>query len=144
MLLISCSNRNDEKIALAEKHCAMDWQTMTISEKEKVLNEYLSNNGIDRPNAKPLENLSILAGSMLQKAVKYPETIIIDGDSFNRFVFFDRNERGIANVDEGILKFAKDFTAKNKLNMDVRSRMFLKIKYNAGCKPIEVIDFKIE
>ena len=59
-------------------------------------------------------------------------------------IYLSKSDAKIKNVEKGTIEYAKSFTAENKLGMEVKGTFWLTIKYNAGCKNYEVIDFRTE
>lgn len=133
----SAAEADEKEEELKKVHCEMNWTEMETNEKKKALEEFAEEHGFGA-------NLGGAASKGIKMSVKYPETVTIDGEKLQDWMYFSQNEISIIDVEEGILRYHKNFLAKNKLNMDVRSRMTMDIKYNAGCKGFEVVDFKVE
>jgi len=125
---------------MSKRHCDLVWETAADSIKEKTLDEFIRNDGID-PADGQFRSPSMVAAELLPNYVKYPETIMIDDEKFEGWVYL--NSGAIQNLDEGLVTFSKNFIAKNKMNMDVRSRFDMTVKYQAGCKNFKLIDFVV-
>lgn len=135
------NDNEEERKALLERHCQIVWDEINQEEKEKTLQEFINENGIEPENRK---SIGMVAYDLLRRSVKYPETILIDGEEAQYSIYFSRGEGNISDVDSGLITFHKNFTAKNKLNMDVRMQMQMDVKYTAGCENFEVVDFRVE
>lgn len=131
---------------LKEEHCKTEWNKIDKIQKEKILQEFIDNeNGLTRaisPNS--LKDISIDAYALLSASTKYPGTIKVDGEVQKMMIYLSKSDAKIKNVEKGIIEYTKPFTAENKLGMEVKGTFWLTIKYNAGCKNYEVIDFQTE
>lgn len=138
---IFSDDKEDQIKGISERHCELEWETANDSIKEKALNEFIDNGGI-YPVDREIKSPGQLAAELLNKSVKYPETITIDGDELQGWISL--RSATIEDVDEGVISYSKNFIAKNKLNMDVRSRFLMKLKYQAGCENYNLVDFQVE
>jgi hypothetical protein len=135
------NDREEKQLAMEKKHCALIWETMSPEEKELALNEFIEESGSPSKSNIPLEFVVV---DLLKGNVKYPETIIVDEKKLDSYIYMSPSTGSIANVDEGLINYYKAFTAKNKLNMDVRMRMDLQLKYTGGCKGFKLVSFNVE
>jgi len=138
---INGEEKEDVKKEISKRHCDLDWNKAADSIKEKVLNEFIDNNGID-PVDRQVRSPSMVAAELLPNYVKYPNTIIIDDKPFESYIYFPTGT--IKDLDEGVVTFSKNFTSENKLSMKVKSYFIMTVKYQAGCKNFELIDFIVE
>lgn len=134
LLMFLVYNRNNsekekDKI-ISEAHCKIEWSKLDNQQKEKVLNEFLKNEHALSTKLTP----SMLASELIKESAKYPGTVTEDNLAFGK----------ITNIDKGLIEYQNNFTAQNKLGMKVNGHYWLTIKYNAGCKDYEVIDFKVD
>ncbi|MGV4413179.1 zinc-ribbon domain-containing protein [Chryseobacterium sp. T1] len=146
------SQKEDEKqnaeliTKLKEEHCKTEWNKIDKIKKEKILQEFIDNeNGLSKaisPNS--LKDISIDAYKLLSASTKYPGTIKVNGEAQTMMIYLSKSDAKIKNVEKGTIEYAKSFTAENKLGMEVKGTFWLTIKYNAGCKNYEVIDFRTE
>lgn len=148
-IIAKCGQSESEKkekevIALKEAHCKVEWNNLDKAEKEKILNEFIENQDIVT-KIFPMKYLSMDAYRILASLVKYPKTIKIDGDYVETgMIYLSKSDAKIVDVDKGTIEYHKSFTSENKLGMTVKGDFWLKIKYNAGCKAYEIVDFKVE
>lgn len=119
-------------------HCKTDWVKINQTEKTKILEEFI------KYDSKLTDKFGVnyIASQYLQGAVKYPETIIIEGEPINA-LYVPLNSK-IIDRDKGIIEFYNSFTSENKLSMKVKGFFKLKVQYTAGCKPFKILDFKID
>jgi hypothetical protein len=127
----------ESKKKLAEKHCKINYQES--SNKAELLKQVIND-----PDINTSSPFSIAAGKLLKNSVKYPSTIQINGDKFDGFLFL--NEKNTVNIDTlaGTWTYVVNFISENKLSQKVKSQMVLDMKYDAGCKPVKIINFAIE
>jgi|GEM_PF-4212288 len=133
----------DEKkvMKLKEKQCSVVWNDLDSAKKLEVLSEYIDNaNDIDKVLDNK-ETIGNVANALLKRSVKYPGTIEF-GDG-TKSPYFSSVFAKIVDVDKGIFTYSESFTAENKLSMKVKGSFEMKLKYNAGCKKFEVLDFEV-
>lgn len=131
-----------EKKTLWEKHCNLIWSDLNTDEKKQVIEEFINEyNGLIPPD--DYKGLGYFALRALNDAVKYSNTITIDGDKVDNYISLSKYNAKIKDIETGEVNYILNFMSKNKLNMDVRSQLVMKVKYQAGCKKFEVIDISI-
>ncbi|MBT0551576.1 hypothetical protein [Riemerella anatipestifer] len=135
--------KEQENKALKEAHCKAEWSKLTTSEKKKLLNEFIENENIIRETYPTKRFVGADAYALLSRSVKYPRTLKVSGGE-EGIVYFSPFDAEIIDVDKGIIEYYNSFTSENKLGMTVKGDFWLKIKYNAGCKAYEIVDFKVE
>jgi hypothetical protein len=142
-LYLSCSGSSEksEIIKLENKHCAVVFDSLDPFFREPILTEFAKYSKLQK-SAKG-ENVSQIAQTLLNSAIRYPKTLKIDG-SDNAYVYLNDRDLIAMDRDKGTLTFSQTFTSENKLGMKVKGQYWLKVKYTAGCKPFEVLDFQIE
>ena len=146
------SQKDDEKqkteliSKIKDEHCKVDWTKLDKTQKEKILQEFIDNeydlSKTLAPNS--LKSVSFDAYQLLSASTKYPGTIKVDGEPQKLSIYLSKNDAKIKNVEKGTIEYVKSFTSENKLGMEVKGTFWLTIKYNAGCKSYQVIDFKAE
>lgn len=120
-------------VQLKKEHCDIEWSKIDKRTKEKLLNEYIEHD-VDLTDSNVLASPFTLSEKLLNQAVKYPATIKKDGLPIGK----------IEDIEKGIIEFQQPFTSENKLGMTVKGHYWLKMQYNAGCKPAKIIDFIVE
>lgn len=134
-------NKEEIKTEISKRHCELEWDKASDSTKEIVLNEFIENDGID-PLEGSFKSPGMLAAELLPKHVKYPNTIIIDDKPFESWIYF--NSGSIESLKDGTVSFSKNFTAENKMSMIVKGSLLMTVKYQAGCKNFQLLDFIVE
>lgn len=144
-------------IKLKDKHCKAVWSKLSRDQKKELLEDFITNSDSKNEIESSINNIRLSdavglkkyvgldAYNFLTKAVKYPNTILINGEKIdNQMIIFLNQDESIYDVDKGTIVYSKEFTSENKLGMQVKGKFWMYVKYNAGCKDYEVIDFKIE
>lgn len=142
-IFLSCSgNPEKEQVEkLEKKHCAVVFDSLDPFFREPILTEFAKYPELQKSaNGK---NVSEIAQTLLHTTIKYPKTLKLDG-SDNGYVYLTERDVITTDRDTGVLTFSETFTSENKLGMTVKGQYWLKVKYTAGCKPFEVLDFQVE
>lgn len=151
-LLIIFSNRSAKKdenkrkeVAekIKEKHCKVVWDSISSSERREVLKEFVENQSELEKALEPHKSLSYSLKNLLDASVKYPSTFKTSSGK-GTLVYLPERFAEMKDVDKGIIEYQRSFTSENKIGMEVKGTFFLDIKYNAGCKNFEIVDFKIQ
>lgn len=148
---ISSQSEGEEQKAilvskLKEEHCKTDWTKLDKTQKQKILQEFIDNESdllkAIEPNS--YKSVSIDAYTLLSNSVKYPGTIKVDGKVQKQIIYLPSKDAKITNVEKGLIEYSKSFTSENKIGMEVKGVFWMSIKYNAGCKSYEVVDFRAQ
>lgn len=138
LCLTACGDSYQEKKeALNKKHCAVTWDTAT--NKTALLDDIIANPDINRAGS-----LHVAVADLMRASAKYPATIIFDDEPLGSLAYVTK--RYVASRDDatGTYTYQIPFTCENKLSMTVKQLLIIDMQYNAGCKPSQVVDARVE
>lgn len=128
IIFTNCGDsREDRKKLKEQRHCESSY--VESKNKSRLLKDVIND-----PSINSRMSFSYTAGQLLKNSVKYPSTIIIDGRKFDGGVYLRKKYATAIDTTSGTWSYVINFTTKNKLNMDVRSKLQLDMRYDVGCK----------
>ncbi|MUP44856.1 hypothetical protein E0K83_03740 [Gramella sp. BOM4] len=119
-----CKDNGSEGGKIYNAHCRLDWNTLSKIEKEKVLNEFLENEGVGHNKER---GLSAAAYDLLSGQ-----------ERFDHSVFREEKNQGSVNVIGSTIMNIENGTVSVYGN-----NWEMIAEYQAGCADFKIIDFQL-